>query len=152
MRRGFVADSDFLVPIYEFRCNLCGTGREQFFHTFGARERAAKAGELVCECGGVEELLVSVPSLDIWQPRDLFGVESDGPIESRTEYRRLLKEQNLQEDGAAEKAPKRRFSTAAAEVAQQAFEQGLVGKTDRLGDNLPTHRVAVTRESVEAPE
>lgn len=147
------------MPIYEFFCPKCEFRREQFFHTFAARERAAEADEIRCpECGEPEDPVVSVPSLDIWTPKELFGVESNGPIETKAEYRRLAKEQGLEITGAHRsgdspvtkpKAPRR--SRAAEQVAAQAYAQGMVGETDRYGDGALGHKVQVKRAPVEPP-
>ena len=156
------------MPLYEYECRECGDRFERFFHTV-ARGQQAEAAGIVCpdpECDPdtPARRLVSACNLDIWTPRSIFGVDSGGelgdrPIESRSEYKRLMREQGIQERGIHEQGgipidrptEKPPDESAAAAVVQAAIEQGLpIAKGTGAGDTADRASVTVKNTPVPA--
>jgi putative FmdB family regulatory protein len=86
------------MPLYSFECQKCKTIKEKFFHM----EECPKS--ILCDCGGKAKKIltaghggIQTDSDVIWMPSAIKTLQREGerPIETRTEYRKYLKKNNL---------------------------------------------------------
>ena len=80
-------------------CDSCGKVKEKFFHIADCPE------SVLCECGGQAKKIltgghggIQTDNDVIWMPSACKTLQRDGerPIETRTEYREYLKNNNLE--------------------------------------------------------
>jgi putative FmdB family regulatory protein len=85
------------VPLYEFQCRDCGSIKERVFRL------AALPQEITCEeCGGTARQNIGCAILrdePTWLPstRKVLQDDNEKPIESRSEYKKYLKTNNIVE-------------------------------------------------------
>ena len=99
-------------------------------------ERSCGTCGAAMEVSRPEDKSVPAPALKIWQPQEFLGVESDGPIESRSEYERLMKEQGLVEVGEhkagnrQKHAPPAPENSAVEEHVNEMYRHGVLREPD----------------------